>query len=326
MADDRSPLIALLCGVRGSTPAPGEAFHRTGGHTSCVALSRGNGRLLVLDAGTGFRRLADELGSRPLRGSILLTHLHWDHVIGLPFLRNADRDDAEVDLYLPDQGTGDATAVLSQLMGPPFFPIDPTMLRGTWQRLLLDEGVRVIEGFRVTSAEISHKGGRTFGYRIVADGRSIAYLPDHAPATADGPLLAGALRLADGVDVLIHDAQFADHERAIADAFGHATIGDAMAFADRSDVGELVLFHHAPDRTDEQVEVLAPARTPGGRPIRTAREGDHIEIASRGGRRAPDARRHDPAATRAAGAPSHTNGEALHAGLGAAVPRTQEGP
>ena len=87
----------VLCGVRGSTAAPGEDHVRTGGHTSCVAIRSSHGRWLVLDAGTGIRRLGSMLGDAPLRGSILLTHLHWDHTQGLPFVPQADRPDADID-------------------------------------------------------------------------------------------------------------------------------------------------------------------------------------------------------------------------------------
>ena len=91
-----------FCGTRGSTPAPGLDFIRFGGHTSCVALSHDDGAspsrpTLLLDAGTGLRRLPELLGDRPFRGTVLLTHLHWDHVQGLPFFRAGDRDDARVD-------------------------------------------------------------------------------------------------------------------------------------------------------------------------------------------------------------------------------------
>jgi len=268
----------LLCGVRGSTPAPGAEFAQVGGNTSCVAVTAADDRLLVLDAGTGFRRLARELGPRPLRGSVLLTHLHWDHVQGLPFLSNADRDDAEVHVYLPDQGSGNATELLAQIMTPPYFPIEPDCLRGTWQRQTLDEGTFVIEGFEVTAAAISHKGGRTFGYRVSDGSSSLAYLPDHAPKVASTAELDAALRLADGVDVLLHDTQFLEAERSLADAFGHATLDDALAFADRAHVGRLVLFHHAPDRTDAEMDVLAVAGTPGGRAVVVGREGDRIAL------------------------------------------------
>ncbi len=123
---------ALLCGVRGSTAAPGEAFAGVGGHTSCVAIPGDGGRWIVLDTGTGLRRLGTELDSQPLCGSILYSHLHWDHTQGLPFLPNADREDADVTVWVPVGAGDDALEVLSRAMSPPHFPITPDQLRGTW--------------------------------------------------------------------------------------------------------------------------------------------------------------------------------------------------
>src|ERR1700743_1452405 len=96
-----------LCGVRGSTPAPGADFVRYGGNTSCVAVARdGEPPSLILDAGTGIRAVTGLLAGHPFRGIIMLSHLHWDHVQGLPFFRAGDRDDAEVSLLMPDQQDG----------------------------------------------------------------------------------------------------------------------------------------------------------------------------------------------------------------------------
>ncbi len=228
-----------------------------GGHTSCIAIEGTDGRRLVLDAGTGFRRIARDLGDEPLRGSVLLTHLHWDHVQGLPFLPNADREDAEVDLYVPRWGTMSALDLLARAMGPPHFPIAPDGLRGHWTVQSLDPGRHRIEGFDVTVAEVAHKGGRTYGFRV-SDGRTtIAYVPDHAPTLATPTELDAARQLVAGVDLLLHDAQFLDEERSLADAYGHSTLSDAIDLAAVAECETLVLVHHAPDRSDDQVEVLA---------------------------------------------------------------------
>jgi phosphoribosyl 1,2-cyclic phosphodiesterase len=257
---------ATFCGVRGSTPAPGPEFVRVGGHTSCVALSVGDGAeppRLLLDAGTGIRRVPALLGGGPFCGTILLTHLHWDHVQGIPFFPSGDRDDASVTLLMP--GQGDPLAVLSRAMSPPHFPITPDGLRGSWTFAGLEPGDHQIEGFRVTAAEVPHKGGRTFGYRVEHGGRSLAYLPDHGPlGCGEGPDGLGArhpaaLTLAGGVDVLVHGAQFTLAERAMAADFGHATVDYAVALATEAGAGRLVLFHHSPARTDDQVDGIASA-------------------------------------------------------------------
>ena len=142
---------------------------------------------LLLDAGTGLRRLPGLLGDLPFRGTILLTHLHWDHVQGLPFFRSGDRDDARVTLLLPDQGDDtDAEALLARMMSPPFFPIGPSALRGRWQFGLVPGEGFAAEGFSVVAIDVPHKGGHTVGFRVSDGHSSVAYIPDHCP-TALGP-------------------------------------------------------------------------------------------------------------------------------------------
>src|SRR5260221_685003 len=129
-----------LCGVRGSMPAAGAAFARVGGNTSCVAVA-GDGERhprLLLDAGTGLRNTSRLLDGAAFRGSLLLTHLHWDHTQGLPFFIAGDRDDARVHVRLP--ATGDAGCALEGLMAPPYFPITVKELRGNWRFSVLEEG------------------------------------------------------------------------------------------------------------------------------------------------------------------------------------------
>ncbi len=268
------------CGVRGSTPAPGAAFVEVGGSTSCVAVwatgAEDGPPTLVLDAGTGLQHLSAVLGDVPFRGTILLTHLHWDHTHGLPFFPNGDRDDARVRLLLPDQGE-DAVRVLARAMSPPHFPIGPDGLRGDWAVAGIGTGDHVVEGLLVTAFEVPHKGGRTFGYRIDDGIASLAYLPDHLPA-ADGPdpVVVAHVR---GVDAMVHDAQFTAAERDLARRFGHATVDEAVALARAADVERLVLFHHAPARTDAEVaEVTAAARdvAAGHVEVDAAREGEEL--------------------------------------------------
>jgi phosphoribosyl 1,2-cyclic phosphodiesterase len=244
-----------MLGVRGSTPAPGADFVRYGGHTSCVAITAaGDDRpTLVLDAGTGLRSLTAILGGAALDGSIVLSHLHWDHVQGLPFFAAGDREDARVDLYVPAQDGRSGRDLLAQSLSPPSFPITPEGLRGAWAFHAMAPGSHQIEGLRVTAVEIAHKGGRTHGLRVDAPEGSVAYLPDHAPAAA---VSAELMAMLDGVDVLIHDAQFLEGERPVAVDYGHATVQDAVKLATDCRAGTIVLFHHSPARTDEALDAI----------------------------------------------------------------------
>lgn len=256
-----APVRVHLLGTRGSLPAPGSAFVRYGGNTSCVAVARGDEPpTLVLDAGTGLRGLSSLLGGRALRGSILLSHLHWDHLLGIPFLPAADRPDASVRLFMPTQG--DDAAVLARVLSPPIFPIDLTGLRGAWHLVGLDAGVHQIEGFTVTALDIPHKGGRTFGFRIDDGEASIAYLSDHSPTSlgagphGDGAHHEAAVRLATGVDLLIHDSQYTPTEFAEKSDWGHCTYRYPVGLAAAVGAARTVLFHHDPSRTDSALDRL----------------------------------------------------------------------
>jgi ribonuclease BN (tRNA processing enzyme) len=272
--------------VRGSTPAPGAEFVRVGGHTSCVALAHDDRPwTLLLDAGTGIRRVTAEVDGA-FRGTVLLTHLHWDHVQGLPFFAAGDRDDARVRVLLPEQVGIDgrvhnAASVLARAMSPPHFPIGPEGLRGDWEFAGIAAGPHRVEGFDVVAFDVPHKGGRTFGYRISDDVASIAYIPDHLPDDASNPAIA---RVCAGVDLLVHDAQFLEPERAVADLYGHATVDDARQLAAVADARRLALFHHAPARPDDDVEAIgrtvAEAASAQGVDVFVAREEDVIDLAA----------------------------------------------
>jgi phosphoribosyl 1,2-cyclic phosphodiesterase len=275
-----------FCGVRGSTPAPGPDFVRYGGHTSCVAIAHDDAPpTIILDAGTGIRRVTGLLNGQPFTGTILLTHLHWDHVQGLPFFRGGDRDDAQVTLLLPDQQDGtSAEQVLSRAMSPPHFPISPGQLRGRWTFTAISPGQLQAGGFTIEAREIPHKGGRTIGYRI-SDGRSaVAYVTDHCP-TALGPgpdgwgeYHSGALELAAGADVLIHDAQLLAEELPAQAAFGHAAADYAIGLARRAGARRVVLFHHQPDRTDDELDKIAQRFTGSPAPVTVAAEEQIIDL------------------------------------------------
>ena len=275
-----------LCGVRGSTPAVGPEFSGVGGHTSCVAIGDDEGPpRLIIDAGTGVREIAGLLDGAAFRGTILLSHLHWDHTQGLPFFAAGDRPDAVVTLYLPAQGTP-ALELLWRVLSPPHFPITPRDLRGRWSFHDLETGTHPIEGFEVLARAIPHKGGRTFGYRV-SDGRhTVAYLSDHAPQQLGpgsdglGVLHDDAMELARGADVLVHDAQYCARELASRGSFGHAAYEYAVELACAAGVTRLLLFHHDPARTDAEVEAfLLDARRRVGR---SGRSGLTVEIARQG--------------------------------------------
>ena len=275
-----------FCGTRGSTPSPGPEFVRYGGNTSCVAVSHedGAGPSLLLDAGTGLRRVQELLGDRAFQGTLLLTHLHWDHVQGLPFFPSGDRVGSRVSLLLPSDGELGPVELLSRMMSPPFFPIGPSQLRGDWDFDYVADGAFEAEGFSVVARDVPHKGGHTVGYRV-SDGRtSLAYIPDHCPtALGSGPEEVGeyhetALELACGVDLLIHDSHLRAEEVEAEGSFGHAAAEYAVRLGELAGARQVALFHHRPERTDAEIDRTVARFAERGLPVVAAEEGTTVAL------------------------------------------------
>jgi phosphoribosyl 1,2-cyclic phosphodiesterase len=250
-------------GVRGSTPCPSDDNQRYGGNTSCVALDAPGCDPIVLDLGTGLRFWGDHLphdGS--FRGHALVTHLHWDHVQGLPFFVPVLSEGARLDIYGPPQDNMlDLADAFAEFMRPPYFPVRVTDLPGEFGFHTLDVGRHLIGGAEVTVASVPHIGP-TNGYRIEAGGVSVVYVSDHQQPT-DGTLTLdpGVVELCRDADLLIHDAQYRSEEFALKNTWGHCTSEFALHLANRAGVRRLALFHHDPGHNDAQLDaMLAEAR------------------------------------------------------------------
>ncbi len=238
---------------------------------------------LLLDAGTGIRDVTPLLAGSPFRGTIALTHLHWDHVQGLPFFTGGDRGDARVRLLLPEPLDGfGAAAALERGMSPPTFPIAPRELRGDWTFAGLEQGEAELGRLTLLARDIPHKGGRTFGYRVSDGSHAIAYLPDHSPTNlGPGPDGLGAyhdaaLELADGADILMHDSFWYAEDFDPAQTFGHAAAEYAIGLAAAAGARRVLLLHHRPDRTDTELEKLAAGLRDRRVPVTLAADGEVI--------------------------------------------------
>ena len=178
------PMRLRLCGTRGSTPAPGVDYARYGGQTSCVAVMSDDGECrLILDAGTGLRRLPAALDGAPFSGSILLTHLHWDHTHGLPFCPSVDNPDARTTLYIPEQPGGDAEEILARAMSPPHFPIRPREMRGAGGSGTSRPANIASRASTSWRWRFRTRAGAPLGTGSRMGTAAIAYMPDHAPTS-----------------------------------------------------------------------------------------------------------------------------------------------
>jgi phosphoribosyl 1,2-cyclic phosphodiesterase len=200
-----------LWGTRGSLAHAGPDTIRYGGNTACVEVRGDDGGVLVLDAGTGIRRLGVSLPADVRRIDILLSHLHMDHIQGLGFFRPLFIPGMEVHIWGPPSTTHDMHARLSRYLSHPLFPVPIRELACKLTLHDVPRGCFAIGAFDVYTDLVSHPGP-TVGYRIGENRRSLAYLPDHEPALGvrDFPRVGqwtSGFAIANGVDVLIHDAQ-----------------------------------------------------------------------------------------------------------------------
>lgn len=243
-------------GVRGSTPCDGDDTSVYGGNTSSVVVDVPGQPPLLFDLGTGLRYFGHDCPrNEPFRGSCLLSHLHWDHIQGLPFFGPLLCPGASLDVYAPTQRDGRSVAdIFDTTIRPPLFPVVLAELPGKVRFHDVAESDFMIGSLAVKAREIPHVG-RTFGYRVEWQGRSVAYLSDHQqPYDGGFKVTPGALELVEGVDLLIHDSQYTPSEFVEKFDWGHCTAEYAMWFAGRARVKKLAMFHHDPNRSDAALD------------------------------------------------------------------------
>jgi ribonuclease BN (tRNA processing enzyme) len=250
-----------IWGTRGSIAAPGPETVRYGGNTSCIEVRPSDGGLVILDAGTGIRRLGAALADdAPTRIDILLSHLHLDHLEGLGFFGPLWDPRTELHIWGPPSPVRSLSDRVAQYLSPPLFPV---RLAEVPARIRLHDAPE--EPWRLGSAtlqaaSIIHRGP-TVGYRIEDDGRALAYLTDHEPARAAEldrmpPEWISGYAIAAGADVLIHDCQYTEDEYEGHAGFGHSSTEHVADFARRAGARRLILFHHDPNHSDDDLETL----------------------------------------------------------------------
>jgi phosphoribosyl 1,2-cyclic phosphodiesterase len=273
-----------LWGTRGSIASAGPETVRYGGNTACAEVEGRDGTIVVLDAGTGVRRVGNTY-KEPRRLDILLTHLHMDHIQGLGFFAPFFQADFEVHVWGPPSTTQDLRTRLTRYLSPPLFPV---RLRDVAARLELHDapmGRFEIGGLEVTAATVIHPG-QTLGYRI-SDGEStIAYLPDHEPALGtdgipDQADWTSGHDLAAAADLVLHDAQYTADEYEQRVGWGHSRVTDAVDLAQLAGARRLVTFHHDPahnDATLDEMLGVAQARAGDTLKVMPGREGETFHI------------------------------------------------
>lgn len=266
-------LAVTFWGTRGSIATPGPDTLRFGGNTACLDVRAANGRRYILDAGTGIRGLGSALMQSvgPIEADLFLTHFHWDHIQGLPFFAPAGEPSARIRLHAPQQRSSSPAALLIVQMEEAFFPVQFGELRGIEGVLPIDNMPWTDGTVTVDAIKVCHPS-ETVGYRVREHGATLVYIPDNELAlwrAGTGAHYRELVEFCKGADLLVHDAMYTATEYEGRVGWGHSTFDDAVTLAEDAGVRRLRLFHHAPERSDAELEDL----------VMTLRE----ELAARGG-------------------------------------------
>ncbi len=262
---------ARVWGCRGSVATPGADTVKYGGNTSCVEVRLSSGHTLVLDAGTGMRPLGVSMQDDPPEElHVLLTHLHLDHLQGLGFFRPLFSPGLDIHIWGPTSPVQHLSERVAMYLSPPLFPVRLEDVPANLTFHDAPEEPVMIGSATIRAAKVTHQGP-TVGYRIEEHGRVLVYLPDHEPSLGidlfnEPPAWVSGHDIAHGADVLMHDAQYRDHEYDAHVGWGHSSIAATMEFAHKADVDNVILFHHDPYHTDTELEDLlseARAKWPG---------------------------------------------------------------
>lgn len=268
-------------GVRGSYPVPGAATVRYGGQTSCVEARSAGGETVIVDAGTGMRALGNKLlrdATMPQHYHVLLSHVHWDHIQGLPFFSPAYIAGTRISVYALVTAAEELHQVIGGITRHEFFPLALEAVPAQFEFHQVEPGVEFSIGrFHVMPIALNHPYG-SVGYRLDCDGASWAYVSDTAPfdqvlhkrhflagpeALSDDDRIALAamrdalVRRIDGVDTVVYDTHFTEDEYRRFPHYGHSTPDQALEICRAANVRRLVLYHHAPSHSDEQMDQIA---------------------------------------------------------------------
>jgi phosphoribosyl 1,2-cyclic phosphodiesterase len=278
---------ATIWGCRGSVAAPGPDTLRYGGNTSCVEVRLRDGTIVVLDAGTGLRGLGRRLLADGVEEvHLLLSHLHLDHLVGLGFFAPLFTRGVQVHMWGPASPVEGLHDRITRYLSPPLFPVHLAEVPSLVQLHDAREDPWACGSARIVAARVSHNGP-TLGYRIEEDGQSLAYIPDHEPGksmdleSVEADWISG-FGVASRASVLLHDAQYSAEEYPSHIGWGHSSIEHVVTLGKRADVDQLVLFHHDPYHSDDELEAMLreAVRLWGDRPNPPvlAHEGMVIEV------------------------------------------------
>jgi phosphoribosyl 1,2-cyclic phosphodiesterase len=265
-------------GVRGSIPTPEASAMTYGGNTPCIEIRYGNLPPLILDAGSGARRLGQSLmraaNSHPAEAYVLFSHFHWDHIQGLPFFAPLYEQDSVVKFYSSEEPSV-LKAILQNQMQRPYFPVDLPAPASAYEYCRIDAEGMPWGDVWVKPFPLCHPG-RATGYRIQSPDGCIVYASDHEHG--DESYDAVVRDFARGADILIYDAQYTPAEYPAHRGWGHSTWLAGVQIAEEAGVRQLALFHHDPGHDDPMLDEIVARASERFANTMAAREGSEFRI------------------------------------------------
>jgi phosphoribosyl 1,2-cyclic phosphodiesterase len=250
-----------IWGCRGSIATPGGHTIRYGGNSTCLEIRSADGELFIVDAGSGIRNLGKALrhdsGTSQIR--FFFTHSHWDHLAGFPFFGPAYSDRYTITFCSGPHAQSSIERYVSRQMEAPYFPVEFKQLRARFnfccENPTMESRNCPLGNMQCRAFPLSHPNGG-HGYKFIEGGKTMVFLPDNELGFRhEGGLTRDQyVEMCRGADLLLHDAQYTQEEYKRTRGWGHSTYTDAVDLAIEAGVTRLGLFHHDPDRTDDELD------------------------------------------------------------------------
>jgi len=251
-------MIIRFWGARGSIPVSGKEYLKYGGNTTCVEIETKNKKTIIIDSGTGIRKLGNKLvKENKKKYNIIFTHSHWDHILGFPFFKPLYIKGTEIEMYGCPFSQESIKKIISGMMNPPYFPVDFSRVKSKISYSNYCEKEFEIDSVRIKPILLSHPN-QGMGYKFSEDGKSFVFLTDNELTYKhSGGLEFNDYRIfCENADLLVHDSEYTSEEYKFTKTWGHSVYTDAIKLAIESKVKRFVLWHHNQERTDIQLDKI----------------------------------------------------------------------
>ncbi len=249
-------MIIRCWGARGSIPVSGKEYLKYGGDTTCIEIRTSDDKVVIIDAGSGIRRLGNKLlAENRHEYYMIFTHAHWDHLIGFPFFKPLHSEEAFIKMTGCPFAQASIKEMISRVMRPPNFPVKYSDILADIDYQGAADAAFTIGSMTVESIPLSHPNYGT-GYKFIEDGKVFVFLTDNELAYKHpgGLDYEDYLNFSAGADLLIHDAEYTEEDYTSKKEWGHSVYTDALRLALEAEAKRLVLFHHNQERTDSEVD------------------------------------------------------------------------